>query len=444
MKQVFGPHAQRLQISSTKSQLGHTLGASGGIELIVSALAIHTGVLPPTINLDHPGEGCDLDYIPNVARETRVNHVMSNSFGFGGHNASLLIGRYRPLVIAAVLSPIPVRLCRDYACVARDRRYNQIEQARGESGQPWLGQGKAKRMNPPHPTGEISFSKKESLREAIPDAGRIVLWLPGDRDASFQYWERIANVARGEIAAVGGPVHDRSHFDSGPATDRRTHGPALESPGRVAATARFPASQWGRRGTMRRQTERPDPGLVRRRETITSTTLESRHGGPRLAGSRSWGKTSSSSADSSHTRAAVRPNRTQCRRRQPNRPARMPKRSWRRRGRTGLRDKEATALTDLGAIQLNEGDPQGAIASLEQALAITRQIGDTARESDVLGNLGMAMLTVRQPERARELFTQELAHARATTDRFAEKVALERLGIAVVEPARLQRLSQAL
>ena len=96
MKHVFGAHAPRLQISSTKSQLGHLLGASGGVELVASALAIDTGVLPPTINLDHPGEGCDLDYIPNIAREARVNYVMSNSFGFGGHNASLLIGRYFP------------------------------------------------------------------------------------------------------------------------------------------------------------------------------------------------------------------------------------------------------------------------------------------------------------------------------------------------------------
>ncbi len=94
MKEVFGPQARRLQISSTKSQLGHLLGASGGVEAIISALAIHHNVLPPTINLEHPGEGCDLDYIPNVAREARVNCVMSNSFGFGGHNASLLIGRY--------------------------------------------------------------------------------------------------------------------------------------------------------------------------------------------------------------------------------------------------------------------------------------------------------------------------------------------------------------
>jgi 3-oxoacyl-[acyl-carrier-protein] synthase II len=96
MKCVFGDHASRLQISSTKSQLGHTLGASGGIELIASVLAIQTGVLPPTINLEQPGEGCDLDYIPNVAREARVKYVMSNSFGFGGHNASLLVGRYFP------------------------------------------------------------------------------------------------------------------------------------------------------------------------------------------------------------------------------------------------------------------------------------------------------------------------------------------------------------
>ena len=94
MKQVFGSHAPKLQISSTKSQLGHTLGASGGVELIISALAIQNGVLPPTINLDHPGEGCDLDYIPNVAREARIDTVMSNSFGFGGHNASLVIRRY--------------------------------------------------------------------------------------------------------------------------------------------------------------------------------------------------------------------------------------------------------------------------------------------------------------------------------------------------------------
>ena len=94
MKKVFGPHAQKLMVSSTKSQLGHLLGASGGVELIAAALAIRDGVVPPTINLDNPDPECDLDYVPNIAREAKLNHVLSNSFGFGGHNASLLIGRY--------------------------------------------------------------------------------------------------------------------------------------------------------------------------------------------------------------------------------------------------------------------------------------------------------------------------------------------------------------
>jgi 3-oxoacyl-[acyl-carrier-protein] synthase II len=94
IKSVFGPRARTIHCSSTKSQLGHLLGASGGVELVACCLAIRDGVLPPTINLDNPDPECDLDYIPNVAREVTVDHVMSNSFGFGGHNASLLIGRY--------------------------------------------------------------------------------------------------------------------------------------------------------------------------------------------------------------------------------------------------------------------------------------------------------------------------------------------------------------
>ena len=94
MKKVFGPHAKKLMVSSTKSQLGHLLGASGGVELIASSLAIRDGVVPPTINLDNPDPDCDLDYVPNTARQAKLNHVLSNSFGFGGHNASLLIGRY--------------------------------------------------------------------------------------------------------------------------------------------------------------------------------------------------------------------------------------------------------------------------------------------------------------------------------------------------------------
>ncbi len=94
IKKVFGEHATSLAVSSTKSQLGHTLGASGGIELVVCALTLTRGVISPTINLENPDPACDLDYTPNVAREATVDLAMSNSFGFGGHNASLLLGRF--------------------------------------------------------------------------------------------------------------------------------------------------------------------------------------------------------------------------------------------------------------------------------------------------------------------------------------------------------------
>jgi len=93
VKRVFGGHAKRLAISSTKSNLGHTLGASGGIEAVVCSLTINRGVITPTINLDTPDPECDLDYVPKVAREARVDIAMSNSFGFGGHNASLVFAR---------------------------------------------------------------------------------------------------------------------------------------------------------------------------------------------------------------------------------------------------------------------------------------------------------------------------------------------------------------
>jgi len=95
IKRVFGPHARTVGISSTKSQLGHLLGASGGVELVLSVLAIRHGVIPPTINLESPDPGCDLDYTPNEARPRKIDVAMSNSFGFGGHNASLVVGRLR-------------------------------------------------------------------------------------------------------------------------------------------------------------------------------------------------------------------------------------------------------------------------------------------------------------------------------------------------------------
>lgn len=94
-KVVFGDHAKKLAMSSTKSMTGHTLGAAGGIEAGITALAIARGVLPPTTNYEFPDPECDLDYIPNVAREQRVDVAMSNSFGFGGTNAAMVLARYK-------------------------------------------------------------------------------------------------------------------------------------------------------------------------------------------------------------------------------------------------------------------------------------------------------------------------------------------------------------
>lgn len=95
IKTVFGDNAKKLAISSTKSMTGHTLGASGGIEAIFSVLAIRDSVVPPTIHLNNPDPVCDLDYVPNVAREMNVDVAMSNSFGFGGHNATLVFKKYQ-------------------------------------------------------------------------------------------------------------------------------------------------------------------------------------------------------------------------------------------------------------------------------------------------------------------------------------------------------------
>jgi len=95
IKTSFGEHASRLAISSTKSMTGHLLGAAGGAEAIFSLLAMRDGIAPPTINLDHPGEGCDLDYVPNTAREMPIKVAMSNSFGFGGTNGTLVFKQFQ-------------------------------------------------------------------------------------------------------------------------------------------------------------------------------------------------------------------------------------------------------------------------------------------------------------------------------------------------------------
>ena len=94
IKSVFGDYAYRIPISSTKSMTGHLLGGAGAVEAAICVLILQYGIIPPTINLNNPDPDCDLDYVPNVARKANVDKILSNSFGFGGHNSVLAIKRY--------------------------------------------------------------------------------------------------------------------------------------------------------------------------------------------------------------------------------------------------------------------------------------------------------------------------------------------------------------
>ena len=96
IKTVFGDHARKLVVSSTKGALGHMLGAAGAVETAICVKALQDDIVPPTLNLDTPDPECDLDYAPHKARPMPVNAIVNNSFGFGGHNATVLARKYRP------------------------------------------------------------------------------------------------------------------------------------------------------------------------------------------------------------------------------------------------------------------------------------------------------------------------------------------------------------
>ena len=95
IKRTFGDAAKRVVVSSTKSMMGHLIGGAGGVEAVICVLAIHRGVIPPTINYEHPDPDCDLDYVPNQARRMPVEVALSNSLGFGGHNATVIFRAFR-------------------------------------------------------------------------------------------------------------------------------------------------------------------------------------------------------------------------------------------------------------------------------------------------------------------------------------------------------------
>jgi 3-oxoacyl-[acyl-carrier-protein] synthase II len=94
IKTTFGEHAYKLMVSSTKSMTGHLLGGSGAVEAVITALALHDGFIPATINYQVPDEECDLDIVPNEGRNVQVEYALSNSLGFGGHNASILLKKF--------------------------------------------------------------------------------------------------------------------------------------------------------------------------------------------------------------------------------------------------------------------------------------------------------------------------------------------------------------
>ncbi len=268
------------------------------------------------------------------------------------------------------------------------------------------------------------------LTEPISDGNRLVLWIPDDRDATFQYWERVGNVIRGEI------VSEQGLFAT-PATSMRARQRLRGGLSRL----------WG---SLRKSSKNRDFSLP---DGSSSEQCGERNADLLLV----WSPAAETPIDESLVQAAW-PHAKRVRRlckelylvsgiesqtASPEHPAAPPPDPTMTgtprdqaelllaAARTaGNRAAEATALTDVGVTKLSEGDHAGAVAALESALQITRELADREREVDVVGNLGLAMLGVGQAPRARQMFEHGLAFARAKRDHLGEKTALERLGLA--------------
>ncbi len=276
------------------------------------------------------------------------------------------------------------------------------------------------------------------LRETTADGGRVVLWLPGERDGSFQYWERVGSVPRAEVnvdqglystAAASIPAKQRHKGVMGKLLSRfheakGTH--TLVLPGGETV------EPCGERSTDLLLVWAQDSGQALDEARIKSVWPEARRHrrlGPNLF------LVGGLMAENGQTgRAPVQPPPLS-----DGNPRTLAEGLLSAARQGGDRAKELSALTDLAIITVNEGKTQAAIPQFEEALKLARELGDHVKESDILGNLGMALLYAQQPGRARPLFEQDLAHARSTGDIMAEKLALERLGLVASNMGESQR-----
>jgi tetratricopeptide (TPR) repeat protein len=281
------------------------------------------------------------------------------------------------------------------------------------------------------------------LREPTPDPGRLVLWLPGGRDGGFRLWERVGTVPRAEVTVAGGVCAAAA-----------TSVPVRQRAGGLIAKlfrrCRVPSGgqAWTLPdGTSAEQAGPRQTGLVLAWAEDETTGLNE----ARVQSRWPAGKRFRRVGDNLYLVAGVEPPRPEAEP-DPAPPPGCPRAQGEQllaaARRAGDRRGEATALTDLGIMSLNEGDTSGAAARLQEALVIARELGDRAQEGDALGNLGLIALIGRQPETAERLFLQTLALARETGDRFAEKLGLERLGLGCVglrdRPRALACFEQAL